>query len=463
MADHRALGRRWIGTVRSRITVIAAVAVAAVLVVAAFALLTVQRRSLIEQLDESLAADIDQLLRAVDQSDGRDEPQLLAPVGDDDAVAQVVTLDGRVVAATANVANRPPIDEAPSDEAASTIDGVDDDEPLRLVSRRDDERGLVVHVAAPLDDIDETIDKLRLSLSVAIPVVTLVLAVVVFVLVGRTLRPVERIRAEAATIGPTELDRRLPQPPGRDEIARLAATMNAMLERLEVASRRQREFVADASHELRTPLTRMRAEIEVDLHHPETADAAATARSVLAEIEHLQQLVDDLLHLARSGADGPTPVRRTVDLDDLVLEEVGAASIAGVPIDVGGVSAAQVDGDPAQLRRVIRNVLDNAVRHAEHGVVVTTTAHPDDVLVTVTDDGTGVPPEQNERIFERFATIDDARTPGRRGAGLGLAIARSIVEAHGGTIAIDAAHSPGVRIVICVPNGSAAVAATDSR
>jgi len=448
MAEPSVFGRRWTGTVRLRITVVATVAVAAVLIVAAFALLTVQRRSLIEQLDESLAADIDQLLATVNQSDTRDEPELLSPLGDDDAVAQVVTLEGRVLGATANVAGRPPIGAAPSDESASTIDGIVDDEPLRLLSRRNDEGGLVVHVASPLDDIDESIDELRLSLAVAIPVVTFVLAVVVFVLVGRTLRPVERIRSEAAAIGPAELDRRLPQPKGRDEIARLAATINAMLERLEVASRRQHEFVADASHELRSPLTRMRAEMEVDLQHPATADTAATMRSTLAEIEHLQQLVDDLLHLARSDADGPALIRRPVDLDDLVLEEVDAAAIAGVPIDVGGVSAAQLEGDSAQLRRVIRNVLDNAVRHARSGVVVTMGMNGDDVLLTVTDDGTGVPPEQHERIFERFTTLDDARTPGRHGSGLGLAIARSIVEAHGGTIAIDAAHTGGVRIVI---------------
>ena len=450
MTEPTGFARRWIGTVRLRITVVATVAVAVVLIGASFALVTVQRRSLIEQLDESLAADIDQLLLVVEQSDVGDQPELLAPVGDDDAVAQVVTLDGRVVAATANAGDRPPIGAVPSAEAASTIDGLDD-EPMRLVSRRDDERGLVVHVASPLDDIDESIDELRLTLATAIPVVTLALAVVVFVLVGRTLRPVELIRSEAAAIGPTELDRRVPQPPGRDEITRLAATMNAMLDRLEVASRRQQEFVADASHELRTPLTRMRAELEVDLQHPETADAVATSRSVLVEIEHLQQLVDDLLHLARSDADGPILIRRTVDLDDLVLEEVDAAAASGVPIDVAGVSAAQIDGDVAQLRRVIRNVLDNAVRHAEHGVVVTMATHDGDVLLTVTDDGPGVPPEQHERIFERFTTVDDARTPGQNGAGLGLAIARTIVEAHNGTIAIDAAHIPGASIVIHLP------------
>ncbi|MGI9029472.1 MAG: sensor histidine kinase [Ilumatobacteraceae bacterium] len=449
MAERPAFAGRWIGTVRLRITVVATVAVAVVLIVAAFALLTAQRRSLIEQLDESLAADIDQVLRAVEQSNAGGQPQLLAPVGDDDALAQVVTLDGRVLAATANAAGRPPIAEAPTGETVSTIDGVD--EPLRLVSRRDDERRLVVHVAAPLDDIDESIDQLRLTLAAAIPVVTFVLAIVVFVLVGRTLRPVELIRSEAAAIGPTELDRRLPQPTGRDEIARLAATMNAMLDRLEAASRRQQEFVADASHELRTPLTRMRAEIEFDLQHPGTADVAATSRSVLAEIGHLQQLVDDLLHLARPDADGATPIRRAVDLDDLVLEEVEAAAIAGVPIDAGGVAAVQIDGDAAQLRRVIRNVLDNAVRHAVHGVVVTTAVHDGDVLLTVTDDGPGVPPEHTERIFERFTTVDGARSPGRDGAGLGLAIARSIVEAHGGTIAIDGTHTPGARIIVRLP------------
>ena len=161
--------------------------------------------------------------------------------------------------------------------------------------------------ASPLDDIDERIRVLAVALAVVIPLVTALLAAVVFVLVGRTLRPVERIRREVAAIGPGELDRRVPQPPGSDEIARLATTMNTMLDRLDTANRRQQRFVADASHELRTPLARIRTELEVDLSHPETADERATSRSVLDEVEHLQRLVDDLLVLARSDSNATAP------------------------------------------------------------------------------------------------------------------------------------------------------------
>ena len=136
-----------------------------------------------------------------------------------------------------------------------------------------------------------------------------VLALLTWVLVGRTLRPVERIRAEVAGIGGTDLDRRVPVPAGDDEVSRLATTMNDMLARVERAQARQRRFVADASHELRSPMTRMRTELEVDLAHPDTADPEATHRSVLEEVVGLQQLVDDLLVLARSDGEA-LPVDR---------------------------------------------------------------------------------------------------------------------------------------------------------
>ena len=169
--------------------------------------------------------------------------------------------------------------------------------------------GGVVYVGAALDDVDESITELRTSLLLIVPAATAVLAVLVWTVVGRTLRPVERIRAEVASIGLGDLDRRVPEPTGDDEIARLAVTMNEMLARLERAVRRQQQFVADASHELRTPLTRMRTELEVDERQAARADAAATRRSLLEEIAALQRLIDDLLVLARTDAGARPPHR----------------------------------------------------------------------------------------------------------------------------------------------------------
>jgi signal transduction histidine kinase len=229
--------------------------------------------------------------------------------------------------------------------------------------------------------------------------------------------------------------------------------MNAMLDRIEDGTRRQRRFVADASHELRSPLARIRAEIEVDLEHPDGADPAGTSRSVLAETIGMQHLVDDLLALARSDAGAAAPARRTpVDLDDVVDRQARRLRADGrVAVDSTGVGAARVLGDAEQLARAVGNVVDNAVRHARTAVALTVATSGDDAVVAVTDDGPGIPPERCDEVFERFTRLDGARAAGGGGTGLGLAIARDVVVAHGGTITVDPDHQPGARFVITLP------------
>jgi signal transduction histidine kinase len=291
---------------------------------------------------------------------------------------------------------------------------------------------------------------------VAIPAVALFIAALVWWLVGRTLRPVESIREEVATIGGTDLHRRVPQPKGGDEIARLARTMNGMLDRLEDATERQQQFVADASHELRSPLTRIRSELEVDLAHPETADLAATHESVLDETVGLQRLADDLLALARRDAGATAERREAVDLDDIVLRQARRLRADGrVGVGIAGVSAAQVQGDPDQLTRALRNLADNAARHAASAVDFTLSERDGVAILTVVDDGPGIPPEEQQRVFERFTRLDDARTAGDGGTGLGLAITRDIIGRHGGEIRIDPDHRPGTRFLITIPTGQA--------
>jgi signal transduction histidine kinase len=228
--------------------------------------------------------------------------------------------------------------------------------------------------------------------------------------------------------------------------------MNAMLDRVEEANQRQRRFVADASHELRSPLTRIRSEIEVDLAHPESADADATERSVLAEAIGLQHLVDDLLHLARSDDGAGELARGPVDLDDLVLREARRMRERGrVEIDTTGVSAAQIDGDAAQLSRVVRNLAENAERHAQTRVRLAVVEQPDGAELTIADDGPGIPPEHREMVFERFTRLDGARTREAGGAGVGLAIVRDIVERHHGTVTVDDEPGGGARFTVHLP------------
>jgi signal transduction histidine kinase len=231
--------------------------------------------------------------------------------------------------------------------------------------------------------------------------------------------------------------------------------MNDMLARLESSVRRQQQFVADASHELRTPLTRMRTELEVDARDPEAADPAATRESQLEEIAGLQKMIEDLLLLARSDAGTVPAEREDVDLDDIVLDEVAAASLGPVRIDASNVSAAQVSGSPAELRRVVRNVLDNARRHARSQITVELAEQDGHARLVVSDDGPGIPPEDRARVFERFARLDPSRT-GANHAGLGLSIVQEIVTRHHGHVEItDDPTLSGARIEITLPTSAA--------
>ncbi|MBQ0850718.1 HAMP domain-containing protein [Streptomyces sp. BH-SS-21] len=258
---------------------------------------------------------------------------------------------------------------------------------------------------------------------------------------GRVLRPVEAIRAEFAELSARHLDRRVPVPRAGNEIARLATTMNTTLNRLQTAVDRQRQFTADASHELRTPLACLRTELELALNRPDAADWPQVVRAAHEDTIRVQELTEDLLLLARLDAEhGDRQPRRTVDLTDVVREEtVRRRPPHGIEIDLrtepGPVA---VTGHPALLARVIGNLLDNAERYATSAIAVRLTHDTDHgtAVVDVVDDGPGIPPEDHERIFERFTRLDDARAQDTGGAGLGLAIAQRIATAHHGTLEI---------------------------
>ncbi|HLT11528.1 MAG TPA: ATP-binding protein [Micromonosporaceae bacterium] len=308
-----------------------------------------------------------------------------------------------------------------------------------------------VVVARSMADALKGVAILGIALLVMLPPLIVVLAWVAWRTIGATLRPVEALRRTAEEITGTGATARLPVPAGSDEIHRLAVTLNGMLDRLEGARARQRQFVGDAAHELRTPLANMIAQLEVAQRLGERAEWPAVAEDLLEDTRRMSRLVDDLLLLAR--ADEAAPARfEPVDLATL-LDEVGAAYPTVTYHRPG--NPVWTMGEREGLRRVVANLLENAVRHAESTVTLGAVAEGDHVVVTVVDDGPGIPAADRDRVFERFTRLDDGRARDDGGAGLGLAIVRQLVRRHGGTVELaDAKPSekpPGLRVRVLLP------------
>jgi signal transduction histidine kinase len=441
-----------LASVRARITVVATVVVLVVLAATGAALITAQRSVLTDSVDEVLAQHSRTVARELDAGalDSRSLGQVIPAQGDDEAFAQVVDASGRIVASTARSFDGAELSAPAGGSPRYDIVHFGQEGEYRVRSERHD--AVVIVTGTPLDDVNDSVAALTRGLVVAVPAAALLLAALVWVLVGRVLRPVEEIRREVASITGSSLERRVREPGVRDEIARLARTMNEMLERLEFAAERQRRFVEDASHELRTPLARIRAELEVDLAHPDPAGHQATLERILRDADELQRLIDDLLTLARSDDDTQRARWKPVDLDDIVLREATRLRAAGtVSVDVSRVSAAQVLGDADQLARAVRNLLDNAAQHGGSSVEVALGEVGTDAVLAITDDGAGIPAHLQERVFERFTRVDPARTRASGGSGLGLAITRDLVAAHGGTVTVDAGHTTGARLVVHIP------------
>uniref|UniRef100_UPI003FD7C1E2 sensor histidine kinase n=1 Tax=Streptomyces corallincola TaxID=2851888 RepID=UPI003FD7C1E2 len=304
-----------------------------------------------------------------------------------------------------------------------------------------DGRTYTVYAGVSLDDEQATIGQVTDSLLAGLPFLLAVVAAVTWLVTRRALRPVEGIRAEMAEItGSGDLSRRVPEPRSGDEIARLARTTNSTLAALERSVERQHRFIADASHELRSPIANLRTQLEVADAHPDLLDT----RDLVQDVVRLQNLATDLLLLARLDA-GESPAHARVDLTTLVHEEVAArVGTDRLPISVDlGDRALATTGSRTQLSRVLGNLLDNAQRHAASRVTVTAAVEDGAITLTVLDDGPGVPPEDRERIFERFVRLDDARSRDTGGAGLGLAIARDVMHRHGGSLTVGGAPGEG--------------------
>jgi heavy metal sensor kinase len=308
--------------------------------------------------------------------------------------------------------------------------------------------------ASSLEARDEALDRLARELLLGAPLALAVAVLAGYLVAAAALRPVEAMRARAAAIGASTPGRRLPVPSARDEVARLASTLNDMLSRLEAAFEHERRFVADASHELRTPLAMLRAELEIALRHPRSrAELERALRSAEEETERLSRLADDLLLIARADQ-GQLPVRReplrSSDVLSAVAERFTASAEArGRAICAQPAEPIAIEADRLRLEQGLGNLVANALAYGSGRVELSVDQRHGRVEFHVTDEGPGFDADFIPRAFDRFSRADETRTTG--GTGLGLAIVALIAEAHGGRAGAANRASGGADVWIAIP------------
>jgi signal transduction histidine kinase len=469
-------------SVRARTTIASTAVVAAALLAAGFSVLTALHRHLVD--GASLQAEVTAREVAAQVAAGTALSSLDLP-GTQNQPVQVVSPEGRVLAAGRTLRGTPPFadfaraprktfpvrrgnhrhdhhddhhddsDIPPRGFATTTArfknvqmpDGNEEHEFRVAAVFATTRRGhtVTVYAGASLNTDRQAVAGVRRVMLIGLPLLLAVAAGTTWLVTRRALRPVEGIRAELAEIMKGDLSRRVPQPPSHDEVAALATTTNATLAALEEAVARQRRFVADVSHELRSPIASLRTQLEVARAHPQLLEIDGLIDDTL----RLEHLAADLLFLARLDA-GEKQRTEPLDLAALVRRELVHRVADRVPVETAiPDEPMMVTANRTQLIRILRNLVDNAQRHAASAVrVALHHRQGHGMVLDVTDDGPGVPAADRERIFERFVRLDDARSRDAGGAGLGLAIVRDLVHRHGGRIEVGDADTGGARFTV---------------
>ncbi len=434
--------------IRIRLTLPFAVAMAAVLAaLGGFVYLRVGA-TLLRSADQTLYAQATESALRLDKG--------LGPLDLDSTegvpIAQVVALDGKLV--TSAPASLAPLLDAK--QARSVASGSSVRASVLIPGRTGRWRLLAVPentggahralvLATSLDARDESLEHLRRELLVASPLALLLATLAGYLLAGAALHPVEEMRRKAGAISAMTPGARLPVPRARDEVSRLAETLNEMLGRLETAFEHERRFVAEASHELRTPLALLRTELELALRHPRSrAELEDALRSAAEETDRLTALAADLLLIARSDQAALQLHPERISTQDVLTAVAGRFSARAAEL---GRSIETADGldlvftaDAKRVDRALGNLVENALVHGQGTVTLSAVRRGDGLELHVRDEGTGFPPGFAARAFDRFSRADEARS--RSGSGLGLAIVETIAVAHGGTAAVST--TPGV-------------------
>jgi heavy metal sensor kinase len=429
-----------------------------------------QRAALLAGVDHALASRAQQIALTFTGGGEGDFADIsdasLAGLARGDSAAQVLSASRQVLDSSGNpVAEQPML---PPAALARVLRGHHTTLVARLGEHRGRFRVLAVSiptsrgpqalvVAESLGDVTRSVHALVLLAAWTTPAVLAAAGLGGWWLAGRSLAPVSRMTAAAAQIGADQLDRRIEVPPARDELRRLAETLNEMLDRVHRGLADRRRFVADAAHELRTPLAVMRSELDVELRRPSLSGAAREAlTSAAQEAERMSALVANLLTLTRADEGKLALLASPLDLADVAGDVVGRLSVvaaaAGVRLRL--VSArAPVTGDRERLQQAIGNLVENAIQYSPPGgdVLIAVTASATGCEVSVTDTGPGIPADRLPHIFDRFYRVEESRSRHRGGAGLGLAICREIVHAHDGQVTVTSTPGRGTRFRIELP------------
>lgn len=439
--------------VRFRATLAAVAVVAVALTLSAIALVVLVGRTVGQSVTAAVLTQADEV--GAEMQNGISDRAVARA---EEGVRVQVARGSEVLAASRSLSGKPPLSSArpPAGETlVQTIDGAPLGRPgveyrvvvLGMEPRTGATRVIALQSLTVARDAQNVVVRLA---AVGVPLLLLVVGAATYLSVGRALLPVEGIRARTAEISAADLSARVPVPASHDEVSALARTMNAMLGRLEASAAAQRAFVSDAGHEMRSPLAAIRTEVEVAQR---AGMSDRTLTDLLGETERLERLVADLLLLARADEDAMPAHRTDVDVDDLL--EAERARLGNRPdlTVTASIAPARVVGDRAGLARVVRNLVDNAARHAAGRLhLASGTDGGGRAWFEISDDGPGIPEADRSRVFERFVRLDDARARDSGGSGLGLAIVRELVRAAGGRVGIDGAGPlPGAHVRVELP------------
>ena len=441
--------------ISARSAAVSAIVVLVAFTVAGAGLDAILYRSLLSGVDDATAARVRSIAEAL-RSDSLDDLNNALLTTDPRVVAvQLIAPDGKVIERSGTAPEAPlvPITEFDFKLRRGMSDDAVRNDDMRVSGQRVHTASgdYTVLVGGGSEAVEATARTVALLLAAGAPIIIVVAATASYWLVRRSLKSVDAIRSQVAEISASDLAERVPVPSSRDEIAALAVTMNEMLARIEAAHLAQQRFLGDASHELRSPLATIISGLEVTEAHPELLDAELAINTLLPEAHRMRTLIEDLFLLARADERSLVLRKEQVPLGDLAEVEAGRLRRdAGCTIHTD-ISHAPLIGDPVAVSRVIRNLADNAVRHAKSRVDIAVGSRDGSAVLIVSDDGPGIAPAERARVFGRFVRLDSDRARSGGGSGLGLAIVAEVVAAHGGTVTIDDRPGGGTKMIVEFP------------